>query len=318
MLKMKVTIIIPVFNAEKHLEKCVNSVLTQNHCDFEVLLINDGSIDNSDTICDEFARKDERIKVFHQVNAGVSAARNKGIENAHGEWLTFIDSDDYIQKDYFKVLDFQNKTDWIHLDMEREVFYATGLGMNFENKEYNLSEFVNTYSLYPNFPEACAKFFKNSIIKMNNLKFNMDLKFGEDSLFNLKYLKFCNFISTTNVSKYVYKNGEGGLSKLTYDIKNDTTLFREVEKELELYPYPNKFFHQTIKTPLIRYLKILYYDNSISSTERRLLLKKYVEKYYQVCLAIYTKPKIRLFFVLAHLTGFYSILDFVLVKLNKK
>lgn len=315
---MKVSIVIPVYNAEKHLEKCVNSVLTQNYSDFEVLLVNDGSTDKSGTICEEFARKDERVKVFHQTNSGVSAARNKGIENAKGQWLTFVDSDDYLQQDYFYVLDLPTKTDWIHLDMEREVFYPTNVGMDFKNQEYELSEFINNYALYPHFPEACAKFFNNSIVKKNNLRFNPDLKFGEDSLFNLKYLKFCQMISTTNISKYAYKNGGDGLSKLTYDIKNDITLFREVEKELELYPYPPEFCHKSLKIPLIRYLKILYYDKSIPSTERRLLLKKYVEKYYKICLTIYTNPKIRFFFVFAHLTGFYSILDFVLVKLNKQ
>ena len=314
---MKVSIVIPVFNAEKYLRKCVNSVLRQKYNDFEILLINDGSVDNSGVICDEFENIDKRIRVFHQVNSGVSSARNFGIEKSKGEWITFIDSDDYILGNYFEILTFQNETDWIHLDMEREVSSKIGSGLNFENQKYTLSEFVTLYSLYPHFPEACAKFFNNSIIKRNNLKFDMDLKFGEDSLFNLKYLKFCKTITTTNLSKYMYKNGGGGLSKLTYDLKNDTALFTEIEKELKRFQYPDKFCQESIKIPLIRYLNILYYNNCISPLERRKLLKENLEKYHEICLTIYTDAKIRLVLIFSHFTGFYFILDFIFSKLKK-
>ncbi len=314
---MNLTVIIPIYNAEKHLEKCINSVLNQAYGDFELLLINDGSTDQSGAICDAYAARDSRVKTFHKTNGGVSSARNLGLENAVGKWITFIDADDYIRKDYFKVLELQPKTDWLHLDMERDVIFDMGVGINFENQVYTMSEFVDVYSLYPHFPEACAKFFRNSIIKKNNLRFNTDLKFGEDSLFNLQYLKFCQIITTSNISKYVYKNDEDGLSKLKQDIKNDTTLFKEIEQELELHQYPSRFCEETIRIPLIRYLNILYHDRNISNSERQVLLKKYVEKYYRVVMTVYTNPKIRLFFILAHLTGVYSVLDFVLSTINK-
>ena len=100
----KISIIIPVYNAEKYLHRCLNSILSQTFTDFEVLLINDGSPDNSGKICDEYALNDSRIKVFHKENGGVSSARNFGIDNARGEWITFIDSDDYIQSGYIEGL----------------------------------------------------------------------------------------------------------------------------------------------------------------------------------------------------------------------
>jgi len=314
---MNLTVIIPIYNAEKHLDQCIRSVLTQDFKGFELILINDGSSDGSGAICDAYAANDSRVKIFHKTNGGVSSARNLGIEKAAGEWITFIDADDYIRDDYFKVLELQLNTDWIHHDMERDVISDMGVGINFENQVYTMSEFVCIYSLYPHFPEGCAKFFRNSIIKENNLRFNTDLRFGEDSLFNLRYLKHCRFISTSNISKYVYRNDEDGLSKLKQDIKNDSTLFKEIEQELELHQYPSRFCEQTIRIPLIRYLNILYHDRSISSSERRVLLKKYVEKYYRVVMTVYTNPKIRLFFILAHLTGVYSVLDFVLSRINK-
>ena len=87
----KVSVIISVYNVEKYLPRCIESVLNQENIDLEVLLINDGSTDSSGEICDEYARNDHRIRVFHQENSGVSSARNKGINNAAGDWICFVD-----------------------------------------------------------------------------------------------------------------------------------------------------------------------------------------------------------------------------------
>lgn len=92
----KISIIVPVYNAEKYLHRCIDSILAQTYTDFELLLINDGSKDNSGFICDEYKDKDTRIRVFHKENGGVSSARNLGLDNAKGEWISWVDSDDYI------------------------------------------------------------------------------------------------------------------------------------------------------------------------------------------------------------------------------
>ena len=99
-----ISVIIPVYNTEKYLRRCIDSVLASYYRDFEILLINDGSTDKSADICREYSLKDNRIKVFHQKNQGVSAARNQGINKAIGEWLIFVDSDDYITKDFLSVI----------------------------------------------------------------------------------------------------------------------------------------------------------------------------------------------------------------------
>lgn len=100
------SVIVPVYNVENYLVKCINSILNQTFSDFELLLIDDGSTDNSGKMCDNFALKDRRIKVFHQPNSGLSMARNIGIEHSSGKYLSFIDSDDWIEKDmYGKMLD---------------------------------------------------------------------------------------------------------------------------------------------------------------------------------------------------------------------
>lgn len=104
MEKIKISIIVPVYNVEKYLEKCINSILTQTYQNLEIILVDDGSMDNSGEICDEYAKKDERIKVIHKENGGLSDARNAGIEIATGKYIGFVDSDDYIGKDMYEYL----------------------------------------------------------------------------------------------------------------------------------------------------------------------------------------------------------------------
>lgn len=99
-----ISIIVPVYNVEKYVRKCLDSVVGQTYEDLEILIVDDGSIDGSGAICDEYATLDERIKVFHTGNRGLSAARNLGLDNAHGEWIGFVDSDDWIEPDMYEFL----------------------------------------------------------------------------------------------------------------------------------------------------------------------------------------------------------------------
>lgn len=109
-----ITVIVPVYNQEHLLKRCVNSILNQDYTDFELILINDGSTDSSSQICDKYASKDSRIRVIHQPNSGVSLARQKGLDCASGEWILFIDSDDYVEPCAFtKISSYLNKSDII-------------------------------------------------------------------------------------------------------------------------------------------------------------------------------------------------------------
>ncbi len=99
-----ISVIVPIYNSEKYLNRCIESIVNQTYDNLEILLIDDGSIDNSPKICDEWKEKDKRIKVYHQKNSGVSMARNKGIKEAHGKYIAFIDSDDYIDKNMYQIL----------------------------------------------------------------------------------------------------------------------------------------------------------------------------------------------------------------------
>lgn len=97
----KISVIVPVYNVEKYLRRCIDSILAQTFTDFELLLIDDGSKDNSRDLCDGYAMKDERVRVFHKKNGGVSSARNLGLDNAKGEWVSFVDADDYLDNCYY-------------------------------------------------------------------------------------------------------------------------------------------------------------------------------------------------------------------------
>lgn len=98
----KISIIVPVYNTAKYLEQCIDSIVAQTYTDWELLLIDDGSTDRSGDICETYAAKDTRIRVFHKENGGVSSARNLGLDHAQGEWITFVDSDDYIEENFLK------------------------------------------------------------------------------------------------------------------------------------------------------------------------------------------------------------------------
>lgn len=106
----KISVIVPIYNAEKYLHRCIDSILNQTFTDFEVLLINDGSTDSSGSICDEYAKKDSRVRVFHKENGGVSLARNIGIDKALGLWTLFVDSDDWLDLGTFSLIVNENQT----------------------------------------------------------------------------------------------------------------------------------------------------------------------------------------------------------------
>ena len=100
----KISVIIPVYNVQDYLEECVNSILAQTYTNLEIILVDDGSKDNSGQLCDAFSKRDSRVKVIHKENGGVSTARNAGIESATGEYIAFVDADDYIAPDMYSRL----------------------------------------------------------------------------------------------------------------------------------------------------------------------------------------------------------------------
>ena len=198
----KISVIVPVYNVEQYLPRCIDSILTQTFTDFEVLLIDDGSTDSSGKICDEYAEKDERIRVFHKENGGVSSARNLGLDNAIGEWICFSDSDDTMRNNYLQVmLSIEEKT---NVDM----IVCSILRKKYSDRILTLQDFVYEKTQFGNL--LCNlrkvgllgvpwnKLFKAEIIKNNNLQFDINLDSYEDEIFNLQYLQYAKTVVTSS------------------------------------------------------------------------------------------------------------------------
>lgn len=190
-----ISIIVPIYNAESCLRQCLDSILAQTFTSIELLLVDDGSNDASANICDEYARRDSRISVFHQSNKGVSAARNVGLANATGEWLYFADADDLVLPDALEMLMKLTRPE-IDIVMAGYSIVSGQSGFRESPKEHNsqdisferaLAEMYNpTDFIYQGF--LWCKLFRSSIISQGHLKFNETIAYNEDRLFIVHFL----------------------------------------------------------------------------------------------------------------------------------
>ena len=177
------SIIVPVYKTEKYLDKCILSILKQSYKDFELILVDDGSPDNCPIICDEYKKKDKRIKVLHKENGGVSSARNAGLTVAEGEYIWFIDSDDYIETFSLQQLYEAQKE-------QKADLYVFNNGSIHEMSIGNIDEFLEKYYFtYILGFGPWNKLYKRNVISSNNLKFDTQETIGEDLLFNVNYYK---------------------------------------------------------------------------------------------------------------------------------
>lgn len=209
---MKISIIVPIYNSEKYLEHCVDSILSQNVTNFELLLINDGSSDNSGSICNQYALLDKRVKVFHKDNEGVSSARNVGLDNAEGEWIVFVDSDDWISDDYLNIINVVNHNKDIHI-----IYFGT-IALNYKNEAVaNKSPILGVWkgidSLSYNLSRGvCNHFIRNSLIQDYQIRFSENIALNEDKEFNLKCILHSN-LYCISLNKYFYRFNPESASK---------------------------------------------------------------------------------------------------------
>lgn len=246
-----ISVIVPVYNAEKTLRECVDSILNQEYKDFELLLVNDGSIDASPSICDEYAAKDERVKVFHKPNGGVSSARNLGLDNAQGEWITFIDSDDYIENGYF-----------VNVEGRTEDILFLGYKTLYKNviiKDISISEehLVNSFSdlITANICNSIvrgpvAKFFKKD--RLSHLRFNTHMTVGEDVSFVFGYLAECDSYFVLRGAAYVV---------LYCGIPDEEKYSLTVIKAVSSLMYVKKEFEKMEEKHGIERMLLLFYIN---------------------------------------------------------
>ena len=205
-----ISVIVPIYNAENILYRCVDSILAQSYTDFELLLINDGSIDNSGAICDAYAAMDSRVRVFHKENGGVSSARNLGLDNARGEWITFCDSDDYVGEDWLKSF-----IDGITNDVElviQGIYYIKNNG-KIEIKKLSpycgctiieKRELIESLMEQGVFGYPVTKLFRRCILESYRIRFDIQSSFREDEQFFSKYLLYTNRYKCVEDVNYYY------------------------------------------------------------------------------------------------------------------
>ena len=190
---IELSIIIPIYNSEKYINNCINSIINQKGIKFEVLLIDDGSTDNSSQICDNYAQLDTRIKVFHKENGGVSSARNLGIENSRGKWITFIDSDDWLNSEYIQSINnilnlnidltIYNYISFLSKKRQEQGRFILQEGIhNDVNSLLNMALQLEIASL-----STCTSIYKKEIIEKYHIRFDINMKTCEDFMFNLEY-----------------------------------------------------------------------------------------------------------------------------------
>lgn len=225
----RISVIVPVYNAEKYLTQCVESILRQDFTDFELLLVDDGSKDKSGLICDEYAQKDQRVKVFHKENGGVSSARNLGIDKARGEFIVFVDSDDYVDTNYLTILT-NVKADLVVTGYKE---FGSGINKELSNSKSHIDT-VLTGSLIANCLSSILddttmrspwdKLFKRSIITENTIYFDPLISYAEDAVFVHTYLLYCQTIALKGGTPYHYRI-ESNNSLLKYGMQSSKYLY---------------------------------------------------------------------------------------------
>lgn len=284
-----ISIIIPVYNAQKYIGHCIESILEQSYGQFEIIIVDDGSEDSSLQICSEFSKHDKRIRIIHTENSGVSHARNIGLDNANGEYVCFIDSDDYIEKDYLEQL---LKLTELHMaDLVVCNFKVTGL--NADNRNYNMIESDYMIQNIPDIVKDCAehkiytytvwgKLFRKDAIDNNRFS---DLKFSEDAQFVRTVLLNCKKVCLTEYRGYIYSLN---INSVTNDTKRNleklidaTYMLIDFCKKYKNYiaEKDNKIFYKDILTNTSAMVKMLWKEGkelNKESFERLKILKEYV------------------------------------------
>ena len=241
---VQISIIVPIYKVEKYLVRCVESLMAQDFSSLEIILVEDGSPDRCGEICDNYAKKDTRITAYHKPNGGLSDARNYGLERAHGEYVLFVDSDDYLLDNtlhlgpqysedlivfLFKTLDSQG-----HLNEWRSVPPVVCSNRNM------MVDYLLSNIHYGIFRTPWTKFFKKDLI--GKLRFDERIKIGEDLLFVNQYLKNCTSLRVCPDFLYTWSNETGVDDKIKYKLDIDTAAFilRQISDAYAALKIPSK------------------------------------------------------------------------------
>ena len=278
-----ISIVIPIYNAEKYLEECLNSIKNQTYKNIEVIMVNDGSKDDSETICKRFSEDDARFRYFTKVNGGVSSARNLGLDNVKGDYITFIDADDWIAEKHLELLinsikktnsdigvssykEFNNKDTYyirVYTKQEKNL-------LNFEkmNRDEFLTLFPKLMSTNVCFNNAVSKLFRKDLVK--NLRFDTSIKYGEDLDFYFRLYMNVDSISYVNELTYVYRiHGDSTTSNFNQEhAEQELTIFKQMYEKIQEIGLPTIHYFNKLKKLLELRMDFL---------ENKVLLNEYLD-----------------------------------------
>lgn len=283
-----VSIICPVYNCEKYIEKCIQSVLNQTYENWELIIIDDGSTDGSGQVCDNYKNKYQNIKVVHQQNQGISKARNVGIELAIGKYIFFLDADDYLEEKFLQ--DFVNvdeKYDYVTIgyiqenllngEREEKAALQTILSKNKLKKEY-ISENKTLPLTF-----VWGKRYKRKIINDNKIRFEEDVLLGEDIRFNLQYLECCELMLGLNKVNIVHTfDGKSAVTKYYKDrMENIKDECQRLENFLKIGDRIYSIRYYYMQAVIAHYEKH-YETGDITKKEKKERLKRvYQDRYFR-------------------------------------
>lgn len=302
---IKISVIIPIYNAEKYLSKAIESVLNQTEKNIECILVDDGSTDSSGDICDQYAKQDERIHVIHKENGGLSTARNAGIKVATGTHISFIDADDYLDLETYEmistVIEEQNPDcidfGWKYISDTGEVSY----NLNKLEKEGLLSlEIIQNKILPPllnlvkddnNFiyDFAVNKIYKKDILFEKNILFDETRRTWEDRVFVVEYLKYCNNFYSMNQCYYNYVSVPNSLSR-RYDLNFFNIILKNYKRYRELFEeqydfettYVRNYWCHSIENMILRSLRENVNKDEIEENIVNVLKMNEVKEWFQL------------------------------------
>ena len=242
-----VSIIVPVYNAENTIPRCIESILNQEYSDFELLLVNDGSTDGSGAVCDAYAARDARVRVIHKENTGVSDTRNTALDQARGTYLQFLDSDDWITPDATSSL--VRAAESAQCDLVVSDFYRV-VGERVSQKgdidddgvmtreEYAAHMMENPADFY--YGVLWNKLYRRSIVEAHHLRMDPEISWCEDFMFNLEYIRYAETFRALQVPIYYYVKTKGSLAN------QSLTISKTVKMKLTVFEYYQRFFKSVL------------------------------------------------------------------------
>ena len=232
-----VTVIIPIYNVGKFISKCVESVLHQTHDNLELILVDDGSPDDAGAVCDKYAETDKRIKVVHKENGGVSSARNAGLDIATGDYIIFIDGDDWVDIDHVEYLLHLCRSNDVSMSMSYGIHTAdqnTGTDIEDRQQIVNGVDVAADLLYHKTIIGSYNKLFKRGLIRDNNVRFNEDLFIGEGFNFIVMCSQLSDKVATGNRKTYHYRldNEESAMTKFNIDkIRNNDKALDAIQRD---------------------------------------------------------------------------------------